>query len=596
MIRRRLFWQLYPSYLLVTLVAVIAIDWYSMGSLRDFYFARLAEDLEARGRLVRYQLAERFRGSRTAELDGLCKTLGEETSTRITLIAADGTVLGDTKADPATMGNHADRPEVLDAIATGVGKSVRYSETLRMMEMYLAIPMKGRGDLVGTVRMALPVTGIEEALWAARRKILLAGVGIALAAAVLTWIISRLVSRPLEDMERGAHHFARGDLDYRLRVPKSEEAARLAEALNQMAVQLKDRMSKLEEQRNKQESLLSSMVEGVISVDADENVITLNRAAGALFRVEPSEAEGRPLQEVVCNPSLQRFVAKALATDGITEGEVVLSGGKEHTLQAHSTPLLNGRNQQVGAMIVMDDITALRHLEAVRRDFVANVSHELKTPITSIKGFVETLRDGALLDLREAPRFLEIVAKETDRLDAIVKDLLSLSQVEQDAKQGYVEFKKCKLREVLEAAIRYCEAKVEEQRMIIRLICDEDIVARINPRLLEQAVANLIDNAVKYSNPHGEIRVEADRSDSGIVIRVSDEGSGIEEEHLPRLFERFYRVDKARSRKLGGTGLGLAIVKHIAQAHGGRVTVRSTRGVGSAFAIHLPGDLLTDQR
>ncbi len=596
MIRRRLFWQLYPSYLLVTLVAVIAIDWYSMGSLRDFYFARLAEDLEARGRLVRYQLAERFRGSRTAELDGLCKTLGEETSTRITLIAADGTVLGDTKADPATMGNHADRPEVLDAIATGVGKSVRYSETLRMMEMYLAIPMKERGDLVGTVRMALPVTGIEEALWAARRKILLAGVGIALAAAVLTWIISRLVSRPLEDMKRGAHHFARGDLDYRLGVPKSEEAARLAEALNQMAVQLKDRMSKLEEQRNKQESLLSSMVEGVISVDADENVITLNRAAGTLFRVEPSEAEGRPLQEVVGNPSLQRFVTKALATAGITEGEVVLSGGKEHTLQAHSTPLLNGRNQQVGAMIVMDDITALRHLEAVRRDFVANVSHELKTPITSIKGFVETLRDGALLDLREAPRFLEIVAKETDRLDAIVKDLLSLSQVEQDAKQGYVEFKKCKLREVLEAAIRYCEAKAEEQRMIIRLICDEDIVARINPRLLEQAVANLIDNAVKYSESHGEIRVEADRSDSEVVIRVSDQGSGIEEEHLPRLFERFYRVDKARSRKLGGTGLGLAIVKHIAQAHGGRVTVRSTLGVGSTFVIHLPGDLLSDQR
>jgi two-component system phosphate regulon sensor histidine kinase PhoR len=586
--RKRLLWQLYPAYLIITLLAVVTIGWYSLGSLRGFYYAQVESDLEARARLLEFQLPERFHGLDESYLDSLTKSLGKLAGARVTLLLPSGEVAGDSEADPRTMSSHIGRPEVVEALAEGIGRSRRFSETVHHHMMYLALPVVDRGQTAGVLRVALPLSGIDQALWSVGFRIVLAGLVVALAAAIMSLYISRRFSRPLEEMQRGAERFAQGDLSYRLKIPGSEEIGRLAEAMNAMAAQLSDRIRSLAEQHNKQEALLSSMVEGVLAVDSEERLITLNRAAAELFGVQAAEVQGRSLQEVIRNPALQRFVRKALSSRGISEGELVLEDGEERVLQAHGTVLQNGKEQEIGALIVLNEVTHVRRLETMRRDFVANVSHELKTPITSIKGFVETLREGALKDPDAAERFLAIIAKQSDRLNAIIEDLLSLSRIEQEAEKEQIQVKECKLRDVLRAAIQDCEAKAAERQVKLALECWEELTAKLNHRLLEQAVVNLIDNAIKYSDAGSTVEIDAAGRNGEIVIEVRDQGCGIAREHLPRLFERFYRADKARSRKLGGTGLGLAIVKHIAQAHGGRVTVDSAPGKGSTFGIHLP--------
>jgi two-component system phosphate regulon sensor histidine kinase PhoR len=281
-------------------------------------------------------------------------------------------------------------------------------------------------------------------------------------------------------------------------------------------------------------------------------------------------------------------VASALVCKRPVEGDVVLRNARERVVQAHGAALRDPTGRGIGAVIVLNDVSRLRQLENMRRDFAANVSHELKTPITSIKGFVETLLDGAVRDPHDAERFLRIIARQADRLNAIIEDLLSLSRIEKEAEAADIALNVVGLREVLNAAIHNCETKAAERGIRIVLGGNPDLEAKINPPLFEQAVTNLLDNAVKYSNQDGQVDLIAAQRDHEILIQVRDQGCGIAEEHLSRLFERFYRVDKARSRKLGGTGLGLAIVKHIVLAHRGQVAVESQEEVGSCFTIHLP--------
>jgi two-component system phosphate regulon sensor histidine kinase PhoR len=331
------------------------------------------------------------------------------------------------------------------------------------------------------------------------------------------------------------------------------------------------------------------MVEGLLAVDTDERVIKVNRAAATFLDIDAEEVIGRTIQEVVRNPALQEFVAKALSAEEPVEGDIVLHNGSgDRFLQAHGTQLHKPGGGSRGAVIVLNDVTRLRRLENVRRDFVANVSHELKTPITSIKGFVETLQDGAINTPRDAEHFLEIIAKQADRMNSIVEDLLLISSVEQDVEKEKIRFDSGQVRAALREAIQVVETKGNNKDITIELECPDNLSVRMNPALLEQAVINLVDNAIKYSEPGSRVTVIAEAGGDEVVISVIDRGCGIEEKHLPRLFERFYRVDKARSRKLGGTGLGLAIVKHIVQAHRGRVTVESAPNEGSTFSIHLP--------
>jgi len=588
MARRRLVWQLYPSYLLITLVSLLAVTWYASASLKRLYYERTASDLRARARLVEMHLGAGPSLADEAQVDALCKELGKRISTRITVILPTGRVIGDTEADPARMENHADRPEIIEAFRGGVGTSSRPSPTLRQDMMYVAVPLEAGDSRIAVVRTSVPLTAIEQTLRSVQIKIVLGGALIAIFAAAVSLAVSRRISRPLEQMQRGAARFARGELNHKLPVPNSEEIGGLADALNYMAGQLHERIETITRQRSELEAVLSSMVEGVVAIDSEEHVISVNQAAAELLGINAGKAPGRSVQEVIRNSELQNLIAEMLSGDKPLERDIVLRNGAERFLSVHGTALRDAQGGELGALIVLNDVTRMRRLENVRREFVANVSHELRTPVTAIKGFAESLLDRALKDPSRAEHFLGIIAKQADRLNSIIEDLLCLSRIEQEAERAEIALEKGRIIDVLQAAVGICSRSATKKNISIDLNCDEGIEAAINAPLLEQAAANLIDNAIKYSEPGSSVQVEAAQTDVEVIIRVRDRGCGIEKEHLPRLFERFYRVDKARSRKLGGTGLGLAIVKHIAQAHGGSVDVESTPGQGSVFSIRLP--------
>ena len=330
------------------------------------------------------------------------------------------------------------------------------------------------------------------------------------------------------------------------------------------------------------------MNEGVLAIDMEQTVIGLNGAAARLLGVEADKARGRSILEVVRNPELAHFVEAALAAESGLEGDLVLHSGDDIYLQLKGAPLRGHEERKIGIVIVLNDVTRLRRLETVRREFVSNASHELRTPITSIRGFAETLVESAADDPEAARRFAGIIATHARRLETLVEDMLTLSRLEYLSERETLPLERTPLAGVLAAAAAQCESRAADHGIRLSVSCPPELKALLSSSLMEQAVVNLLDNAIKYSEDGNEVSVTAEAAGERIVIRVRDRGCGIEKKHLPRLFERFYRVDNARSRKLGGTGLGLAIVKHIVLAHGGEVRVTSTPGAGSEFTIDLP--------
>ena len=588
--KKRLLWQLYPAYLLVMLVSLAAVACYASSALRAFCLEQTKADLQARALLTEDLFNSKLAKPDLQQIDALCKELGQKASTRITVILADGRVAGDSDESPQKMDNHADRPEVIAALAGRAGFSERYSYTLKESRLYLAVPLSQDGHVVGALRTSISMNQVDQAVGAIQLRIALGGLAISVLMALVSLWISRRITRPLEHLRIGAKRFAHGNLAHKLPLAGSQEISDLADTLNQMAAELDEKIRDVVRQRNEREAILTSMIEGVLAVDAQERLIRLNQTAARFIGVDPQRAQGRLLQEVVRNIELQQLVANVLAAQKPQEDEILLhnNGGGDRYLHAHGTILRDSGENPAGALVMLHEVTRLKKLEKVRRDFVANVSHELRTPVTSIKGFVETLLDGAMHNPQELQRFLQIVAAQTDRLNAIIEDLLTLSRIEQEAEKAEIALAPGSIKAVLATALEVCRLKAANKDIQVELVCDDKLLAPINPPLLEQAVINLIDNAIKYSPPGQTVHLQADRAGDELRIQVRDHGCGIGREHLPRIFERFYRVDKARSRTLGGTGLGLAIVKHIAQAHGGRASVESVLGQGSDFCILLP--------
>jgi two-component system phosphate regulon sensor histidine kinase PhoR len=590
--RRRLYWRVFwTSAAIATAVAAI------FGPYAAYRAGRARENvdwnrLELAAAAAQMRLGQVWPAGASddfpPDLAAICYDLSDRFKVRLTVILPEGKVVADTKRDPALLDNHSQRPEILEATAGTTGRIIRDSATLHEPYMYLAMPLR-RGDRnVATVRTSLPAAPLADAQWAIYIETAAICLLAVLAVASITVLAARPVVRALQGVGRGTEQFARGDWKYRLPDNSIEEVGVLADSLNTMAAMLDDRIQRILRQQSEHQAVLASMEEGVLAVDRTGTVLSVNDPCAELLGVEAELVCGRSVYEVLRKPDLLKFIEHAQSSSKSLDGDLRFFNPGERWLHAHGTTLHDSRGQKMGVLIVMHDVTRLRHLENVRRDFVANVSHELRTPITSIKGFVETLIDDGFADQVSAQRFLGIVLRQVNRLDAIISDLLLLSRIERSGEDQRIEMGAEPLAHVVQVARETCEKKAGDKAVELVTECPEDLVAKINGPLLEQAVINLIDNAIKYSDSGATVRVTVQREGEQAVIRVIDNGCGIAANHLPRLFERFYRVDKARSRELGGTGLGLAIVKHIMAAHQGTIQVESVVGRGSTFTLRLP--------
>jgi two-component system phosphate regulon sensor histidine kinase PhoR len=584
--RTRLAWHLFAGWCSLAAALLVCCSW-----LASLELARLADEA-LRQRLLAVAAAVPA-DAESAALAALARAHGEPPAIAIDLLAADGGSIAsssDPTVAPAAESAGDRKTLVADARAGRTVAASRLDSATGRRFLTVAVPRGPTGALTAIVRVTAETSESDRALARAQRRLLAGSLVGGLVAAAAGYLLARRAVRPVRELSRAAARLAAGDFDTPLPPADPAELAELAAALAGLRTQLVERGLVIGRQGTQQEAVLGSMIEGVLAIDARQRVVGINRAAADLLDVDPGNVIGLPLQAVVRNPDLRRFALTAIDCRAPVQDDIVLRGPRDRTIRLRGTALRDVSGDG-GAVIVLDDVTDVQRLEAVRRDFVANVSHELKTPIASIKGFVETLLDGAADDPADNKRFLGIVARQADRLAAIIEDLLALSRIEQSEGAGNLPLERASLADVLAAAVADCGPRGTERSVHLETDCDPDLTADVNAPLLEQAIINLVDNAIKYSEPGHTVWITAAREGDGadgLVIRVRDEGCGIEAEHLPRLFERFYRVDKARSRKLGGTGLGLAIVKHIVQAHGGTVGVESLPGQGTTFTLRLP--------
>ncbi|MCL2789845.1 MAG: ATP-binding protein [Desulfobulbus sp.] len=593
----RLFWQIFPVCIGITLASMLAVVWLASTTSHSFFIDRLKDEIRERALLIEPTIAT-LSGGEDRPFQDLVRQVGRRAATRITVIDGNGTVLADSDEDHLLMDNHARRPEVEPALTGEIGYAMRHSRTLGETMLYAAIPViLGPDQHRGALRLAIPATSIENMLASLYKKMVGIGLAVAMLAGLLSLYSARRISRPLEEMKRGAEHMTSGRIDQLVRIDSgrmSAEMASLAASINKMAEQINRRIWIIIQQRNELEAVFASMADSVVAIDADKKIIRMNQVAAALFALPAETVKGKAVEGVIRNASLLEMIDCTLGHNPPQERKVTLfSGADPIILQVHAVPLRDEDNRSMGVLLVMSDLTKLNRLETIRQDFVANVSHELKTPITAIKGYVETLLDGALDDADTARRFLGIVVRQTNRLDAIVDDLLTLSRIENQENKEEIALEPGEVGPVFAGAVQTCAVLTNAKDIVLQVQCDQEVMVAMNQPLLEQAVINLLKNAIAYS-PHGSVvSLSCQESGAGAGERkahlaVIDNGPGIAREHLPRLFERFYRCDKARSRDLGGTGLGLAIVKHIAQIHHGTVEVASAPGQGSTFTIILP--------
>lgn len=593
---RRIWWQIFLSFLIILIAAIFSITWYSANQARGLYLEKVHQNLREEAFLIapeiKAALAERNYHSLNTSIN---KRL-EFSDTRLTIILADGRVVADSRQNPEMMDNHSSRPEVDQARREGLGMGIRFSKTVKQKLMYVAVPLYENGRLIAFVRTSYPITAIEEALNSFRYRIFEGSLLIALLTALIGLFVSRRISAPLEEITRGVERFAKGKLEFRLREYSSRELNQLGSALNQMASQLADKLKTIDQQKNEQQAVLQSMAEGVLALNRNGRIISSNKAALHLLKsfnlIKPGvdEIQNHLVREVVDSQQLIRIINDTMTRVQLVEDEIEIPA-QGYYVQVHGSKLQSSDGQVMGALVVLNDVTRLRRLEIVRRDFVANVSHEIRTPLTSIKGFVETLRDGALGEPETASRFLTIIFNQTNRLISIIEDLLVLASLEENEETSRLYFEEHLAVNVIDGALSVCQSQAAEKNIGLRVSCPADLKMLMNAPLIEQALINLIMNSIKYSPNDTEITVTCKKENGWNEISVSDQGIGIAPEQQARIFERFYRVDKARSRKMGGTGLGLAIVKHIAGVHDGKVTLTSLLGQGSTFYFRWPDHL-----
>jgi two-component system phosphate regulon sensor histidine kinase PhoR len=581
--------KLLLTYLLLIVLSLTILAFAISGPLQNNYLRQVENELIKNARLVVQILEKPILEANTSEIDRLIKEIGQQIDSRITVIKRNGEVLGETHEPIVSMENHRDRPEFKTALAGKIGKTTRYSTTLNISHLYIALPLIDQGEAKAVIRLAVPILSIQETLAIFRETLFVGGLLASFIALLLSIWLARTFTRPIEEISKAAHEIAQGDLEQKVLISSNYELALLSRSINEMTASLKTQINETIAGKQRLEAVLKHMASGVMVVDRNRLIQVINPHAERIFAIKEEKVIGRPYYRVIRNFSLVEHIDQVLNKLVYQPMTCEFSTlyPMEFTLKAYTAPIIrDGDIEQI--VIVFHDITALRRIEKMKSDFVANASHELRTPVASIKGFSETLLDGALEDEQVARRFIDIIDKEAGRLTELLKDLLDLSQIESKSRE--IEKVPTDILELLRVCVAYFDLPEKEEKIKISIEASEQLPKiSANVEMLSRAFYNLIDNAIKYTPREGTVKITvAKGGDNNVVISITDTGIGISQEDLLRIFERFYRVDKARTREIRGTGLGLSIVKHIIEAHQGQIDVHSELGKGTTFIITLP--------
>lgn len=578
-------WKLTGTYMIIIVIILAAMGITLSWTFKDYYMDNVKSNLIYEAVLVA-EMTRTYHMESSPEyyMQQICDIAGRDTENRVSIVNEDGLVLGDSQFDPKTMDRHNNRPEIYQALQGKTGIELRLSDTAKVQMLYVAVPFMA-GDIKGAVRIAKPLTQVEELYRQVLLIVLLAIFLIGLVALALSIAIAKRVTRPLQDLTAGVQDMTQGNLKRRINYQSEDEVGILANAVNHMAQSLDNSINEMSEVNSRLEALLGNTVNGILMVDHEGRVNYANPVAFTLLSLKDNYL-GRKHVEIIGNYELLGIIDKVRAELNPVRRNIILHTLGEKVVEVNVLPLSNNRVSG-GVLVVLNDISEITRLEEVRKDFVANVSHELKTPVATISGFAETLMNEGDLGAEHVKEFSSIIYEESQRLSRIINRLLELSRLESAHQQ--LNSRPIDMSAVIEYAINIVKKRSNAPELTIcftkpaEAVCiagDEDLIVQI--------MLNLLDNAINYSPRGQEISVSLEESKEAIKVSVADKGEGIPEKDIPRIFERFYRVDKARSKKTGGTGLGLSIVKHLVENHGGRVGVESQLGQGSVFYFTLP--------
>lgn len=579
--------KIVASYILLIIILTLTFSLIMMRSFNNMMTLQIQERFLNEGLLVKtlFQKSYEARGAEPFDYMGFVAEVHDETRTRITIIDETGVVLADTHENPAKMNNHLNREEVLNAVSTGMpSTSVRYSNTVKADFMYVAVPVK-IDDARFIVRVSKQLVEIQLVNTQIINASVFSMISAAIIAVVLSLYVSKKITKPIDTLTVAANEIADGDFGRKIYITAQDQIGELAIAFNKMSSNLNTSMNELKHRNVELEAILNSMINGIIAVDQNKNIIMINKFCFEIL--------GLPIDYVVQNESMYKIVRNDEVAKMVEESMVSgMSQVREmpyvhidKILRVYVNPIITLEREIIGSIIVIQDVTQVRKLEQMRSDFVSNVSHELKTPLTSIRGFVDTLKNGAINQPETARRFLDIIDIESDRLYRLINDILLLSEIESMDREP--ESQAVDLQSVVEEVFDILDQKASDKKLKLNTTFEQRFTIMANRDRIKQMFINLVDNAIKYTE-RGEVSVNVSSYGSWIRIHVRDTGIGFAEIHKDRLFERFYRADKGRSRSQGGTGLGLSIVKHIVLLYRGKISVESAPGEGTTFEILLP--------
>jgi two-component system phosphate regulon sensor histidine kinase PhoR len=579
---RSIQWRITLSFSLLVLVVMTILGVYLTNHVREVQLNSLRSSLKTQAlivaEVVRPYLAD---PSERENLKSEINRMGLPVEERITVIDKDGLVIGDSEEDVSIMENHAGRPEFRDALSKFYGESTRYSTTLGINMMYIAVPVMTSVEITGAVRVALPLTNVENMVGSVITSIVIAIVVTVVLVMVSAWLIARLLTKPVREVTEASKKIASGELHQRIGTGAMDETGELARSFNQMSVKLAETMETLSEDRTRLSGILDNIADGVIMTDTEGEVLLANRAIEQIFNVSNKDLVGKPMIEILHDHEIGELMKKCLETDR-EQVEQFESDHFRRFLRAMAVPV-SGRTSK-GILILIQDLTEMRALQTMRRELIGNISHDFRTPLAGIKAMVETLRDSAINDEKAARDFLSRIDGEVDRLAQMVAELTELSRIETG--KADLNMEPSDLNSLIDEAIEQLEPQAGRKNISITKVLGDLPAVRMDRERIEQVIINLIHNAVKFTGEGGSITITTNADDNAVTVEIADTGIGIAREDLPHIFERFYMAD--RSRASGGTGMGLAIARHVIEAHDGTIYASSTEGEGSTFTFSLP--------